>query len=86
MVPRLEYRLLDEANGYPVVYYYEDLDATEISARFACDKFIKGSVIYEKTSCAIEPTVYIVYVQEATGFQVFLSSAVQPNQICSRSC
>jgi hypothetical protein len=63
-LPRLEYRMLDEVNGYPVLYSYEDLDTGEIASRFACDKFIKDGIAYEKTSCAIEPMVYVIYVQE----------------------
>jgi hypothetical protein len=64
-VSRLEYRLLEESQGYPVLYYYENLDSGEIAARFACDKFIKGGVVYEKTSCAIEVMCYVVYIQES---------------------
>jgi hypothetical protein len=65
-LPRLEYRMLDEANDYPVLYSYEDLDAGEIASRFACDNFIKDGVVYEKTSCAIELMVYVIYIQEVS--------------------
>lgn len=61
---RLEYRQLDEANNYPVLYYYDDLDTGEIASRFACSNFIKDGVVYEKTSCAIEAMTYVIYVQE----------------------
>lgn len=62
---RLEYRLLDEAADYPVLYAYDDIDSGEIAARFACDKFIKDGRVYEKTSAAIEPLIYVIYLQPA---------------------
>lgn len=60
---RLEYRLLDEAKGYPVLFYYDPIDKDEVSLRFACDYLVKGHVVYEKTSCAIEPGTYVIYVK-----------------------
>ena len=63
-MPRLEYRLLDEPRDYPVLFYYSDIDNVEIAARFACDKFIKEGVIYEKTSCAVELACFVIYLQE----------------------
>jgi len=68
---RLEYRLLDEAKGYPLLYYYENMAKGEIAARFACDYFIKDRVVYEKTSCAIEANIYIVYVLEDNEAKAF---------------
>lgn len=62
---RLEYRLLDETRGFPVLYYYESIDPDEVALRFACDYFIKGQVVYEKTSCAVETGCYVIYVQSA---------------------
>jgi len=62
---RLEYRLLDAAKGFPVLYYYDPIDKAEIAARFACDYFVKNAVVYEKTSCAVEPTAYVIYVNIA---------------------
>ena len=63
---RLEYRLLDEAKGYPCLYYYDNISREEISVRFACDYFIKDGVVYEKTSCSIEPLlVYVIYIKES---------------------
>jgi hypothetical protein len=62
---RLEYRLLDEANGYPVLYYYDHIDKDEITLRFACDYFVKGHLVYEKTSCAVEADRYVIYVQRS---------------------
>lgn len=60
----LEYRRLDEENDYPVLYTYSNIDISEIAARFACDRFIKDGIVYEKTSSAIEPTTSVIYVQE----------------------
>jgi hypothetical protein len=77
-VARLEYRLLEESLGYPVVYFYENIDTGEIAARFACDKFIKGGIVYEKTSCAIETMCYILYVQESGKAQNPTGEGVLP--------
>lgn len=63
---RLEYRLLDEANGYPVLFYYDRIDKEEVSLRFACDYLVKGHVVYENTSCAIEQGTYVIYVRHST--------------------
>lgn len=62
---KLEYRLLDEKNDYPVVCFYDAISEHEVMARFACDFFIRGGVIYEKTSCAVEPQAYVIYVLES---------------------
>lgn len=60
---RLEYRLLDEAKGYPVLFYYDRVNKDEVSLRFACDYLVKGHIVYEKTSCAIESGCYVIYVK-----------------------
>ncbi|ERI08821.1 hypothetical protein [Aneurinibacillus aneurinilyticus] len=65
MTTRLEYRRLDERNGFPVLYYYDFIDKDEIALRFACDYFVKDGLVYEKTSCAIEISCYVIYVQVA---------------------
>lgn len=62
---KLEYRLLDEAAGYPILYDYPSIDTGEVAARFACDKFIKDGAVFEKTSTAIEPLTYVIYVSQA---------------------
>jgi hypothetical protein len=62
---KLEYRLLDEKNDYPVVCFYDTISEHEVMARFACDFFIRGGVIYEKTSCAVEPQAYVIYALES---------------------
>lgn len=68
----MEYRLLDSTGQYPTLYYYQDIDEAEISARFACDYFVKDGKLYEKQSCSLEPLGYVVYVtrsdEEITAF------------------
>lgn len=70
-MPRLEYRQLDEARGYPVLYVYEEIDIAEIAARFACDYFVKDRLVYEKTSCAIEPDAHVIYIRHDDEAEVF---------------
>lgn len=62
---RLEYRLVDDTGQFPVIYYYDDIEKTEIAARFACDYFIKSGITYEKTSAAVETDCYVIYVKKA---------------------
>jgi len=69
-LPRLEYRLLDEEKGYPVLYYYNGIDKEEISLRFACDYFVKDQHVYEKTSCAVEDGTYVIYIRRAEDEKV----------------
>ncbi len=61
---RLEYRLVDTEQAFPLLYYYDDIHITEIAARFACDYFVKAGITYEKTSCASLPPTYTVYVKK----------------------
>lgn len=60
---KLEYRLLDKAQEYPMLYYYDYLKPEEATARFACDYYIKEGKIFEKTSCAVEPGINVIYVR-----------------------
>ena len=71
---KLEYRLFDEAGGYPVLYYYSAIKPEEAGARFACDYFTKESTVYEKTSCAIEPETNVIYVKAVQS-----ETALAPN-------
>lgn len=73
---RLEYRLLDEAEEYPVMFQYDNIDIGEIATRFACDRIIRGGTVYEKTSTALEPLSYVIYVQTAGPAQT--ATAAQP--------
>lgn len=66
----LEYRLLKEDEGFPVLYQYERISRDEIALRFACDYFVKERIIYEKTSCAAEADRYVIYVKEAEEEQI----------------
>lgn len=63
---RLEYRLLDEAAGYPLLYYYQDLTEGEIALRMACSRFVKEGRAFEKTSAASELLQYVIYLQSAS--------------------
>lgn len=62
---RLEYRLIDEWGRESVLYYYHEMKKTEISARLACDYFIKDREVYERTSTYMEDDLFILYVQRA---------------------
>ena len=86
MMPKLEYRLLDEAGGYPVLYYYQEMDAAEIAARFICDKFIKDGVVYERTSCACETLTYVIYVQETGKADKPALKPLRPVGRCGWKC
>ncbi|TVY08762.1 hypothetical protein [Paenibacillus cremeus] len=68
---RLEYRLYAEGSEtYPLLYYYDRIGKDEVLLRFACDYFIKDGRVYEKTSCAVEASCYVIYVQEAEDERV----------------
>ncbi|MEF3305276.1 hypothetical protein [Paenibacillus sp. GYB003] len=75
---RLEYRLFDEERGFPLLYYYDFIDKDEVSLRFACDYLVKDRVVYEKTSCAIEPRAYVIYVKTAEDEQALASGTELP--------
>jgi hypothetical protein len=63
LVARLEYRLFQEDGEFPLLYHYDPIGREEAALRFACDYFIKNSTVYEKTSCAVEETCYVIYVK-----------------------
>nr|WP_320147847.1 hypothetical protein [uncultured Anaeromusa sp.] len=71
---RLEYRLLDEEKDYPVLYTYEGLSQGEVTARFICDRFVKEGKAYERTSCALEPDGFVIYIQPAANGRVLWSA------------
>lgn len=62
---RLEYRLNDESQTYPVLYYYDFIDKDEVSLRFACDYWIKNKRVYERTGNQVNGSKYIIFVREA---------------------
>ena len=63
-VSRFEYRLSDASKKYPVVYFYDNMDDIEAAMRFICDYFVKEGKTYLKTSSAIEPPDFVMYVEE----------------------
>ncbi|ARU60673.1 hypothetical protein CBW65_05930 [Tumebacillus avium] len=74
---KLEYRLLDERQEFPVLYAYDAVEKREILMRFACDYFVKERTIYNKTSTAIEADVHVIYVEAADDEQV-IDSTLHP--------
>jgi len=62
---QLEYRLFDEEKGFPALYHYDSIPKDEIVMRFLCDYLVKDGAVYEKTSNAIEMTLYVIYVKLA---------------------
>lgn len=62
---RLEYRLYDESQTYPVLVYYDFIGKDEVSLRFACDYWIKNKKVYERTANQLDGSKYIIYVREA---------------------
>ena len=61
---KLEYRLLDESKGYPILYYFLDMDEMQIASRFVCDYIVKDGILYEKTSCSMEALSCVIYVKK----------------------
>jgi hypothetical protein len=62
-MPRLEYRLNNKVQNYPIVYYYESMDDVEAAMRFICDYFVKEGKTYLKTASAVEPPNFVIYVE-----------------------
>jgi len=62
---QLEYRLFDEEKGFPALYHYDSIPKDEIVMRFLCDYLVKDGMVYEKTSNALEMTLYVIYVKLA---------------------
>lgn len=75
---RLEYRLFDESQGFPVLYYYEGIERQEVSLRFACYYFVKDRNVYERVSCAIEEGTFVIYVSESDEEKVLDLNAPHP--------
>ena len=74
---RLEYRLFDPEHEFPVLYFYENIPKYEVIMRFACDYFVKEMTVYEKTSCAIEADVHVIYVRVADDEHAGLNESLQ---------
>jgi len=64
-VARLEYKLYEKGGQFPLLYYYDRIERDEAALRFACDYLVKDGTVYEKTSCAVEDSCYIIYVKRA---------------------
>jgi hypothetical protein len=62
---RLEYRLNDELQSFPVLFYYDFIDKDEVSLRFACDYWVKNMRVYEKMHGTVDANKYIIYVRVA---------------------
>lgn len=62
-MPRLEYRVNDKGQNYPIVYFYEAMDDVEAAMRFICDYFVKDGKTYLKTATAVEQPNFIIYVE-----------------------
>lgn len=75
---RLEYRLLDDKQDFPLLYYYEKINLDEISLRFICEYFVKDGTAYEKTSCAIEDDAYVIYVKKAKTAPITTETSPAP--------
>lgn len=71
---QLEYRILDEANGYPILYHYDSIPNEEVVARFLCDYLVKDGVVYEKTSNAVEALIFVIYVKISKEEKAILSN------------
>jgi hypothetical protein len=69
--------LLDDRGQYPVLYYYQDIDESEIASRFVCDYFVKDAVVYERQSCAMELLTYVIYVKRSQEVALESSLAEQ---------
>lgn len=74
---RLEYRLFDQANEFPVLYFYENIPKNEVLMRFTCDYFVKEMTVYEKTSCAVEADAHVIYVRVADDEHAGLNESLQ---------
>ncbi|WP_248926424.1 hypothetical protein [Paenibacillus hamazuiensis] len=62
---KLEYRLFEGGDAFPLLYYYEQIAEEEIAVRFVCDYFVKDKTVYEKTSAAAETDCFVIYVKKA---------------------
>jgi len=77
-VPRFEYRLNNEAEDYPILYFYENMDEVEAAMRFVCDYFVKEGRTWLKTASAIETAQYVMYMEEVPADTAEVGNATQP--------
>ncbi len=78
MMPRFEYRLNDATKEYPVLYYYEAMDETEVALRFCCDYFVKEGKTWLKTASAIDPAQFVLYVEAVDNDAAELGNGARP--------
>jgi len=77
-VPRFEYRLNNEAEDYPILYFYENMDEVEAAMRFVCDYFVKEGRTWLKTASAIETAQYVMYLEETPADTAEAGNTTQP--------
>lgn len=64
---RLQYRLLDEGRGFPLLFDY-NVEIDELIARMSCQYLVKDEREYKAVSNATEPNgVNVIYVTEGTN-------------------
>lgn len=61
-MPRFEYRLNDQTQDYPILYYYESMSETEIALRFCCDYLVKEGKTWLKAASGVDAAQLVVYV------------------------
>lgn len=62
---KVEYRLDDESQNYPPLWYYADISAAEATARMTCEFFVKAGETYQVTATALDPDgTAVLYVKE----------------------
>lgn len=62
-IHKLEYRLNDEKNGYPLLYIIHEIDKPQLFVRKNCEYFVLEGRIYEAISTAIEMDCFVIYVE-----------------------
>ena len=77
-MPRFEYRLNNEAEDYPILNFYENMDEVEAAMRFVCDYFVKEGRTWLKTASAIETAQYVMYLEETPADTAEAGNATQP--------
>ncbi len=62
-MPSLEYRVLDENRGNPVIHYFTDITLQEIALRSAVDYLVADGKVLEKIHVAFAPLSYVIYCE-----------------------
>jgi hypothetical protein len=62
---KLEYRLDDENQNFPSLWYYADISTEEVTARMTCEYFVKAGETFVVTATAMEPDgTAVLYVKK----------------------